>query len=74
MAEFLPNFESRVREALTVVLGEAGAKRVKMGMARDGSGVGAALTALQAKKARDMMGSKMACGKEGPTGQTGSGR
>lgn len=40
VAEFLPNFESRVRKALRSLLGEAGEKRVRMGLAKDGSGVG----------------------------------
>lgn len=40
MAEFLPNFEQRVRKALKVLLGEDGEKRVRMGLAKDGSGVG----------------------------------
>ncbi|WVQ78326.1 hypothetical protein IAT38_000411 [Cryptococcus sp. DSM 104549] len=53
VAEFLPRFEDRVRAALKVLLGPEGSARVKMGLAKDGSGVGAALTALQAKKAAD---------------------
>jgi hexokinase len=40
VAEFLPGFQDRVREALTVLLGEKGEKRVRMGLAKDGSGVG----------------------------------
>lgn len=50
VAEFLPNFESRVREALKIVLGEQ-EKIITIGLAKDGSGIGAALTALTAKKA-----------------------
>lgn len=40
VAEFLPNFEARVRKALRVLLGEAGEKRIRIGQARDGSGIG----------------------------------
>lgn len=40
MCEFLPNFDGRVRKALKVILGEEGEKRVRMGLAKDGSGVG----------------------------------
>jgi len=45
-----PGFEERMREALRVLLGEEVEKRVQMGLAKDGSGVGAALGALQATK------------------------
>ncbi|RXK39485.1 hexokinase [Tremella mesenterica] len=74
VAEFLPNFESRVRKALRVLLGEAGEARVRIGMAKDGSGVGAALSALQAKKAMvaKLHGGALATGQSEPTGQTGS--
>ena len=40
VAEFLPGFQDRVREALKVLLGDEGEKRVRMGLAKDGSGVG----------------------------------
>ena len=40
VAEFLPGFQDRVREALKVLLGEEGTARVRMGLAKDGSGVG----------------------------------
>ncbi|KAK6903016.1 hexokinase [Kwoniella mangroviensis CBS 10435] len=53
VAEFLPRFAERVSTTLKVLLGEEGGKRVRTGLAKDGSGVGAALTALQAKKAMD---------------------
>lgn len=53
VAEFLPMFSERVMAALKAILGDKSAARVKMGLAKDGSGVGAALTALQAKKALD---------------------
>ncbi|KAH9967730.1 hypothetical protein BGW80DRAFT_1339745 [Lactifluus volemus] len=45
-----PEFEERMREALRILLGEEVEKRVEMGLAKDGSGVGAALCALQATK------------------------
>lgn len=52
VVEFYPGFEEHVRSALRDVteFGEAGEKRVKMGIAKDGSGVGAALIALVAYK------------------------
>jgi hypothetical protein len=40
VAEFLPGFQDRVREALKILLGEEGTARVRMGLAKDGSGVG----------------------------------
>ncbi|KAI9448589.1 hypothetical protein H4582DRAFT_2107815 [Lactarius indigo] len=42
--------EERMREALRILLGPEVEKRVEMGLAKDGSGVGAALGALQATK------------------------
>lgn len=52
VVEFYPGFEDHVRSALRDVheFGEAGEKRVRMGIAKDGSGVGAALIALVAYK------------------------
>lgn len=52
VVEFYPGFEDHVRAALRDVpeFGEAGEKRIRMGVARDGSGVGAALIALVAYK------------------------
>ncbi|KDQ07025.1 hypothetical protein BOTBODRAFT_192701 [Botryobasidium botryosum FD-172 SS1] len=50
MAEHYPLFEVRLREALIVLVGEEVEKRVEIGLAKDGSGVGAALCALQAAK------------------------
>lgn len=44
------DFEERMRGALRELIGEQGEKRVKIGLAKDGSGVGAALGALQAAK------------------------
>lgn len=43
MAEHYPHFEERVREALRVVLGKEVEQRIKIGMAKDGSGVGGKL-------------------------------
>jgi len=53
VAEFYPGFEKYVREALREVpeVGSNGEERIRMGIAKDGSGVGAALIALVAAKA-----------------------
>ncbi|KAF8250449.1 glucokinase [Wilcoxina mikolae CBS 423.85] len=53
VVEFYPGFEKYVREALREVeeLGVEGEKRIRMGVAKDGSGVGAALIALIAARA-----------------------
>jgi len=53
VVEHYPNFEQRVRKALVELLGEGVEKRISIGLAKDGSGVGAALCALQAKKQRE---------------------
>lgn len=52
VVEFYPGFEKHLREALRDVeeLGVAGEERIRIGIARDGSGVGAALIALVAAK------------------------
>ena len=52
LVEFYPNFEEYIREALRAVpeIGTKGEKRVRIGIAKDGSGVGAALIALVAGK------------------------
>jgi hexokinase len=52
LVEFYPNFEEYIREALRAVpeIGAKGEKRVRIGIAKDGSGVGAALIALVAGK------------------------
>jgi hexokinase len=52
LVEFYPNFEGYMREALRSVskVGEAGEKKVRIGISKDGSGVGAALIALVASK------------------------
>lgn len=50
LVEFYPNFEEMVREALQAIpeIGDKGEKRIRIGIAKDGSGVGAALIALVA--------------------------
>ncbi|KAK7179244.1 hypothetical protein DPSP01_003503 [Paraphaeosphaeria sporulosa] len=50
LVEFYPNFEDHIREALREIesIGEKGEKRIRIGIAKDGSGVGAALIALVA--------------------------
>lgn len=50
LVEFYPNFEDHIRQALREVrqIGQEGEKRVRIGIAKDGSGVGAALIALVA--------------------------
>ncbi|EDU48324.1 Hexokinase [Pyrenophora tritici-repentis] len=52
LVEFYPNFEEYIREALRAIpeIGTKGEKRVRIGIAKDGSGVGAALIALVAGK------------------------
>lgn len=53
LVEFYPGFEEYIREALREIpeIGVAGEKRVRIGIAKDGSGVGAALIALVAERA-----------------------
>lgn len=53
LVEFYPGFEDYIREALREIdgIGEKGEKRIRIGIAKDGSGVGAALIALVAAKA-----------------------
>lgn len=50
LVEFYPGFENHMREAFKEVqeIGEGGEKRIRIGIAKDGSGVGAALIALVA--------------------------
>ncbi|KAH7100570.1 hexokinase-domain-containing protein [Auriculariales sp. MPI-PUGE-AT-0066] len=50
MCEFYPHFEERLRDALRSLVGEEVERRTVIGLAKDGSGVGAALCALQAVK------------------------
>jgi hexokinase len=61
LVEFYPGFEDHVRGALRVTdgIGEEGEKRIRIGIAKDGSGVGAALIALvaaQQEKNSDYVG------------------
>jgi hexokinase len=48
LVEFYPGFEDLIREALREIpeIGPQGEKRIRIGIAKDGSGVGAALIAL----------------------------
>jgi len=50
LIEFYPHFERTLRDSLRILVGKDVEKRVDIGMAKDGSGVGAALCALQATK------------------------
>lgn len=52
VVEYYPNFENHLRDALREVpeVGAAGEKKVRIGISKDGSGVGAALIALVASK------------------------
>lgn len=50
LVEFYPGFDARLRQALRDIVGEECESHVHIGLAKDGSGIGAALTALQAKK------------------------
>ncbi|CAI7668649.1 Glucokinase [Penicillium manginii] len=52
LVEFYPNFEAHIREAMREVpqVGVAGDKKIRIGISKDGSGVGAALIALVASK------------------------
>lgn len=52
LVEFYPDFEKHMREALREVpqVGVAGDKKIRIGISKDGSGVGAALIALVANK------------------------
>jgi len=53
VVEFYPSFEEYIRETLREIpeIGPVGEKRIRIGIAKDGSGVGAALIALVADKA-----------------------
>ena len=55
LVEYYPGFEDYIREALREIpeLGEKGEKRIRIGIAKDGSGVGAALIALVAAQAEE---------------------
>ncbi|KAI0314206.1 hexokinase-domain-containing protein [Amylostereum chailletii] len=50
LIQFYPRFEERMREALRDLIGEQAERQVEVGLAKDGSGVGAALCALIATK------------------------
>lgn len=53
LVEFYPGFEDHIRSGLREIeeIGVEGEKRIRIGIAKDGSGVGAALIALVAEKA-----------------------
>lgn len=53
LIEYYPGFEDYIREAFREIkeIGPAGEKRIRIGIAKDGSGVGAALIALVASNA-----------------------
>ncbi|RDB20456.1 Glucokinase [Hypsizygus marmoreus] len=53
LIEHYPNFERTLRDSLRSLVGEDVEQRVDIGLAKDGSGVGAALCALQALKQHD---------------------
>ena len=52
LVEFYPGFEDYMREALRAIegIGASGERRIRIGIAKDGSGVGAALIALVAAR------------------------
>lgn len=52
LVEFYPGFKTHMRQALRIVdgLGKRGEERIRIGIAKDGSGVGAALIALVAER------------------------
>ncbi|KAJ3759192.1 hypothetical protein EV360DRAFT_42333 [Lentinula raphanica] len=50
LIQFYPHFERTMRESLRSIVGADVERRVEIGLAKDGSGVGAALCALQALK------------------------
>jgi len=52
LVEFYPGFEDYMRESMRALpeIGAAGERRIRIGIAKDGSGVGAALIALVAAK------------------------
>ncbi|OJJ80186.1 glucokinase glkA [Aspergillus glaucus CBS 516.65] len=57
LIEFYPNFEGHIREALKQVhdVGPEGEKKIRIGISKDGSGVGAALIALVAGREVEAM-------------------
>ncbi|KAI0069169.1 hypothetical protein BV25DRAFT_1896196 [Artomyces pyxidatus] len=50
LIQHYPRFEARMRESLRILVGANVEQRIEIGLAKDGSGVGAALSALQATK------------------------
>jgi len=56
LVEYYPGFEDHIREALREIpeIGPGGEKRIRIGIAKDGSGVGAALIALVAGKVKPL--------------------
>ncbi|KAH8917565.1 putative glucokinase [Atractiella rhizophila] len=56
LVEHYPRFEERLRAGLLALVGAEVEERTLIGLAKDGSGVGAALCALQAKKQQDAAG------------------
>ncbi|KAG2119119.1 uncharacterized protein F5147DRAFT_668293 [Suillus discolor] len=50
LVEFYPNFQTKLRASLRALVGPEVESRVDIGMAKDGSGAGAALCALVAQK------------------------
>ncbi|KAJ1654857.1 hypothetical protein IWQ61_005288 [Dispira simplex] len=55
MYEFYPQFEDFLLEAVGEILGSSLAKKVKTTLAKDGSGVGAAIVAMVADKQRGLL-------------------
>jgi hexokinase len=55
LVEYYPGFEDYIREAFREIpaIGVEGEKRIRIGLAKDGSGLGAALIALVASKAEE---------------------
>lgn len=55
LIEFYPGFEAYIREALREIseVGISDEKKIRIGIAKDGSDVGAALSALAADKAME---------------------
>ncbi|TAQ84644.1 hypothetical protein B7494_g7025 [Chlorociboria aeruginascens] len=76
LVEFYPGFEDYMREAMRAVegIGAAGERRIRIGIAKDGSGVGAALIALVAakmeKKSGHPLGNRQASLKVADYGET----
>jgi len=60
LIQFYPGFEDGLRASLRVLVGEAIEKRTRIGLAKDGSGIGAALGALAALKQERARGAQPA--------------